>query len=510
MEEKALKTSVYVNDTLYSDLVEVPIDIDFTLPDYCSDISKIFKCKACPRISSKGVNGKNITVDGAVSITVIYCDKEGRLVSYEYQYPFSKNLEMQKDGTGANLCCTIRTDYINCRAVTGRKVDIHGAAGMNVRVFKRVCNNIISDYNDDNIELRRGTAPATVPMGFAEKYIMLEEEIRIGQSQPAIKSILRYSANPCVKETKVIKDKAVVKGEMAVSVLYCPENGGVPQCVKATLPFSQIIDVSGIGEECMCDTKAETAFLEIKPRTSVSGENKSFTLTAKLLLTCEAYCGNDIAILLDAFSRKFQAEIIKNKVCFENITSNISEVYHCKKNIELEENISSVIDLWCDLQSAVTKFEEGNMIICGTLIASLIVCNESGNATYHEKPIDFEYKYPVNCETGTPHCDPQIEILSCGYTITSLDNVEVQIELGINAAIYECSQMPLISDISVDETKTVLRKSNAALTVYFTAENESVWDIARNYNSSVNEIMSINNLENDILPEGKTILIPMR
>ena len=509
MEQKCLKTSVYLNDTVYSDSAEQAIDVDFTLPDYCPDISKIFKCRAVPRISSKGIEGKNITVEGSVCITILYADKEENLCSYEYMYPFVKNLEMPNECVGANLCCKYKCEYINCRAVTGRKVDIHGAVGIYIKVFKRKCADVISDYDDMNIELRRGVAPATVPMGYAEKYLMVEEEIRIGQSQPIIKNILRYDANTCIKETKVINDKAVVKGELAVSILYCPEGGGNPQSVKTVIPFSQIVDVEGITEICRCDTKSDIAFLEVKPRISGSSETKCFSLTAKILLTCEAFCGNDIAVVLDAFSRKYHTEIVRNKVNFEKITSNISEVYHCKKKIELEENIASVVDLWCNIQSCTTKFENCNMVICGTLVAGMILCNENDNALYYEKPIDFEYKYPVNCELGIPHSEPQLEIISCAYTITSSNCIEIRIELGINAAIYEKREMSLIADMSLDETRLLERKGKSALTVYFPCGNECVWDIARIYNASVDEIMRINNLESEELIAGKMILVPV-
>ena len=62
MENKCLKTSVFANENIFEDFCEQPVDVDFTLPDYCPDISKIFKCKAVSRISSKSMNGKNITV----------------------------------------------------------------------------------------------------------------------------------------------------------------------------------------------------------------------------------------------------------------------------------------------------------------------------------------------------------------------------------------------------------------------------------------------------------------
>lgn len=509
MEQKCLKTNVYVNDTLFSDSIEQAIDIDFTLPDYCPDISKIFKCHSVPRISNKSINGKNITIEGNVTLTLLYCDKDGNLSSYEYLYPFSKSFEIQAENAGANICCKIKNEYINCRAVTGRKVDIHGAVGIYIKVFKRSQKEIISDYDDKNIELRREITPATVPVGYCEKYLMIEEEIAIGQGQPQIKNILRCDAVSSVKETKLINDKAVVKGEISVCILYCGENTPNPQSVKTVIPYSQIIDIDGVSDTCECDTKSEIAFFEVKPRISVSGEAKSFSLVSKILLSCEAFCKNEIPIILDAFSKKYQAEIIKNKVPLEKITENISEIYHCKKNITLDEEISSVIDVRCSIQGTTTKFEGLNMIISGTVIVGMILCTINDNAIYTEKPIEFEYKYPVKTETAHLHCEPQIEILSCGYTITGSENIEMHIELEINAAIYEKQVLSLISDLKVDETAQIKHKNKGSMTIYFPSNNECVWDIARIYNASVEEIMLINELDSEKLKAGKMILVPV-
>ncbi len=509
MEQKCLKTSVFLNETLVNEACEQAIDVDFTLPDYCADISKIFKCNAVPRISSKGINGKTVTVDGNVNIILLYADKDGKLCSYEYQYPFSKNLETNKDLTGANICCEIRNEYINCRAVTGRKVDIHGAVSIGIKIFERKTVDIVSDYDDSNIELRRGVAPATVPMGYAEKHINIEEEIRIGDSQPSIRNVLRSEANTCVKETKIINDKAVVKGEMTVCIIYCPDNGGNPQSVKTTIPFSQIIDTPGVTELCECETKSQLASFEVKPKMSSGGDNKSFLLAAKILLTTKAYCSNDIAVILDAFSRKYKADIKRDKICFEKITHNISETYHCKKTVQLDENITSLIDIWCNVNNVNTKFEEGEMLICGTAVAGMIFVGESGNTVYAEKPIEFECVYPVDLKLGTPHSEPQIEVVSCGYTITAADCLEIRIDMAINAAVYEKNEMSLISELKLDESESIKRKSKGAMTIYFPSNKECVWDIARIYNASVEEIMRINELESEGLTAGRMILVPV-
>lgn len=509
MEQKCLKTSVYINDTVYSDFAELAIDADFSLPDYCTDVSKIFKCRALPRIAAKTINGNTLSLEGAVAISLLYADKDDKLCSYEYQYPFVKNLEAPADLSGANVRVKLKCEYINCRAVTGRKIDLHGAVGIHIKAFKRKCADIVSDFDDSFVELKRGIAPATSPMGYAEKYLLLEEDIRIGQEMHPVKSILRCDANSCVKETKIINGKAVVKGELTVSLLYCAENNCHPQPLKTVVPFSQIIDVEGINDSCLCETKSEVAFFDIKPKLNSMGESKCLSLNAKILLSCEAYCPNEIAVILDAFSRKCEASIQKNKVCFEKIIHNVSETYHCKKNIETEENISSVIDMWVNVGSYNTRFENSEMIIIGSLIAGMIVTNEKDNALYLEKTIDFEYKCPVKSENGNLWCEPQLEILSCGYTITSANAIELIIELGINAAVYEKCDMSLISDIELNEQNPIVRSGRNAMTVYFPSNNENVWDIARTYNASVEEIMRINELDREILSAGRMILVPI-
>ena len=90
----------------------------------------------------------------------------------------------------------------------------------------------------------------------------------------------------------------------------------------------------------------------------------------------------------------------------------------------------------------------------------------------------------------------------------SAESLELRVDLGINAAVYDCRNIPIITDIDIDESRPSSQPTNCAMTIYFTGENECVWDIAKHYNSGVDEIMKINGLESECLPEGKMILVP--
>ena len=508
MEQKNIKVPVFTNETVFTDSAEQAIDVDFTLPDYCPDIQKILKCRAISRISSKAMNGRNITVDGTVTITVIYSDENCCLNSYEYQYPFSKSFESDIDTDGACLSARTKCEYINCRAVTGRKIDIHGAAGIYIKLTKRRCEEVISDVDDKNVELLRGTAPATVPMGSADKYLIIEEEIELGNGQPDIRSLIRYDACATAGECKLMQGKAVIKGELMVTMLYCPQNGSA-QTVRATIPFSQLIEIEGINDSCSGEAKASVAYLEIKPRVSAAGETRSFMLNAKILVCCECYCNNDIDVILDAYSRKYEADIVKNDVCFNKIVRNINDSFNCKKSIEFPEGaLCSVSDLWCEVKTDSVKFEEGNLCICGVVNAH-IIANDSDNVPiFYEKPIDFTYKCAIGVDSDNLFSEPQIEITSANYTITG-GNMELRVDLCVNAAVYDCKKIPLIVDVHINEKQSAPHTKNCAMTIYFANKGESVWDIARRYFADVTEVKQINDITDATLLSDSIILVPI-
>lgn len=77
-------------DVLFDGCHEHPIDIDFTLPDYCSDIQKILKCRFSPEISSYSVMQDTLVCDGTCVIHVYYLDTHGDAVhSCEARQQFS-------------------------------------------------------------------------------------------------------------------------------------------------------------------------------------------------------------------------------------------------------------------------------------------------------------------------------------------------------------------------------------------------------------------------------------
>lgn len=508
MEQKNLKTSVFSLDTVFCESAEQGIDVDFTLPDYYADISKILKCRAVPRIVSKNVNGNHVSLEGNVTITMIYCGIDNCVSSYEHQYSFSKNFDTNVDTEGCMLSVKTKCEYINCRAVTSRKIDIHGAVGIYATLTRRKLTDVISDCDDCNIELLRGSVPATVPMGIGDKYLLIEEEMELGSSQPDIRCIVRYDADATITDNKVMAGKLVVKGEMIVKLLYATHKDSTLQTVRYQIPFSQLIEIDGLTDRCDCESKVDIVQLEIKPRVSASGDCRQFMLTAKLLITSECCCNNDVAVILDAYSRKYEADVCKNDICFNKMCESINQNFTCKKTFDFPSGtVDTVSDMWCEAHTDLVKFCDNKMRVCGTVTAYIIATDCEGVPVFLEKTVNFEYEHAINTD-GELKCAPKISVISANYTLSGENNVEIRVELNICAAIYKCSNIPLITDIKIHDEKPVKRRGRGAMTIYYATAGEKVWDIARNFLAEVDEIKQINEIEQDVLPLDKMILIP--
>ena len=81
-------------------------------------------------------------------------------------------------------------------------------------------------------------------------------------------------------------------------------------------------------------------------------------------------------------------------------------------------------------------------------------------------------------------------------------------DLALNAAVLENQGIEVITDLKINDQKLKPKQNNCSLTVYFVSGQECVWDIARVYNASVDEIIKINNIKGEYVNDGSMLLVP--
>lgn len=505
MDLKTTNFDVTTEQIHLEQTAELPIDFDFTLSDYEDDVKKVLNCEIVPYITSKQINGNSLTVEGEITIKVIYSSPNGDILCTEQQTTFKKNFDGTKNFDKGHSNLLLTPILHSCRAVTDRKISIRSSLKIEAKVIVIEKNQIISDIDCDCFEQLKGEAFVTTPLGETQKSIIIDEEINLPQNLPGVKRILRTNAVSYITECKVVADKTIIKGNLKITIFYCTEENSFAKH-NINIPFNQIVDIPGISEICECYATSKVYGLNISARNS-DDESRKLILISKLEISVFSRCNSKIPIIYDLYSTKYTILSKCNDVKFSKLVKHIDESFLCKKtiNIAMDDTIK-IIDIWSKCGNSTIKFQNKSAIISGNIVIYALFENSDGIPDYFERTIDFEFPFELDEQLLSPDCKPEINISDCDFSITSSGEVEIKLELIIQAAVYDTYSYSIITELEIDENAPI--NNSASLIAYYADKDEKVWDIAKSFSAKLNELLKINHLTEDTVPSPKMLLIP--
>ena len=114
---------------------EQSVEKDFVLPDYCPDIFRILKCRVYPRIISQSVNGDKAALELEALIKVLYLsENSGKINVLEQKMTYNKTIDLPADCKAPLIYAFPRVDYLNCRVINQRRLDVRGAVSVKAEV----------------------------------------------------------------------------------------------------------------------------------------------------------------------------------------------------------------------------------------------------------------------------------------------------------------------------------------------------------------------------------------
>ena len=131
----SIKRQKLTCDELWQEIsAQQNIETSITLPDYCSDIKRILKCILRPGINNVSVSGENIGATGKVSLKLIYVNEKDMIDCYEGVEDLTSSAIIKDMPEGTMISASAKVNYVNCRAVSQRKITVEG----NIAVLFRI------------------------------------------------------------------------------------------------------------------------------------------------------------------------------------------------------------------------------------------------------------------------------------------------------------------------------------------------------------------------------------
>lgn len=516
MELQLKKEPVYLNEVIFDGQTEQGVEFDYVLPDYYPDIFKILKCSLTPGISSYRVSGTQLFIDGAVLIKIIYLSADGSNESMhcvEQRYTYSKTLELTKPADKATVYISTKTDYSNCRAVSGRRFDVRGAVSCKVKACCAKSFEIVSGAE--------GLETKAQPLSYCGSKLIgggqfvIREDIETGTGKGGILGILNCDASAEVNDIKIIAGKAVIKGEAKVKALYLvklDEENRDTEVMEAAIPISRIIDMDGLDDSysCFADIRVMDCGLEIKA--GDNGDNRM--LGCDLTVDCKITANREdsVSVLTDLFSTEYETDFTTAQIKVEHSPQQIQKQLSHKTILECKDgSLEEIFDCRCDFNGISCKFsEEGTLTVSGQLVSQAIGrLSETGTPVYIEKSETAELSCEVGFADENSVIEPNIQVTDVSFNINGDSGVELRITVSLSGCIYKLKNVSVIQDVLLDSDKPKEKNTEYALKMYYAEENEEIFAVAKRYNTKPEAIMEENELEEDVLTAPCLLLIPI-
>ncbi|MBQ9673828.1 MAG: DUF3794 domain-containing protein [Ruminococcus sp.] len=490
-------------DNLFTQAIEEPVDIDFTLPDYCPDIEKILKCTLTPQIFSRNVSGGVLEIEGVSVISVMYVDSVRKTLRTSKQVvPFNRTMNIKEFPESHFINTTATTEYVNCRALSPRRLVIKGSFSIKVEIVAKSVTMVpMSDSFSDFQKrcIRKNYMDVTA---VTEETFNINESISV-QNKPDIESVIKSVIKVNINEQKSIDDKIMVKGEVNLRLLYLSDlYSGETQCLDYMVPFNQIISCVGADSDTINDVSCELLSHDVN--TSKESDDKTVTLEARVNITAVCYKAREQEFLSDAYSRDYMCDLK-----FKTLQP-VSAVRPIKRNFIRKMDISSndkdfvkVLDVYNENCSSTVRNDGGLITFVGKAGICVIAVDGEGMPFYIERTMDFTDKTD---EAFGDVVSISPDISSVSYRIKDEHTLELRVEISITAFVTNNDTHSVVEDIVVYEDKKI-EKNNSALTLYFADKGEALWDIAKRYFTDEDFIREDNDLSDDVLSEKEMLII---
>ncbi len=484
------------------------IEQDVLVPDSKPDALKIVNVTACPYVCNYDIVGQNkVKAIGKIVYYIIYKgnDENYTVRGINLSYPFTEVLELENNITDMNIRVIPYCKNIIYSMPNERKFTIKTEIEFKVRAEYCKSVSIIKDFSDESIQKKKISQKFDNIKCQKETVITSKDEVMLSSDVEGLFEILKVDTKIENTDYKDSYNKIMVKGDIKFDILYlCEGEGSNIRKTECKVPFSSIINLDQINEKSKFDIEY---VLE-----NFSVEKKQNDMSAKAI-SVEYQIGTYVTVYeeevveyIDDFYSQSK-ELKYDKVAIDVMAKNTKN----QKQVVVNETLNNVLDsndklmdYFVDTSNVKVSFENKKIIISGNAKLNLIVQNnETKEIENKVSEIMIDEKYEVECDeyekVYVQIVDKIVKVSQNG------NNVDVVLTIIVDSNLKKINKINIIEKI---EDENLDYKKLDSINIYVVKKGDTLWNIAKKFKTTVENIAKINEIENENkIDVGQKILV---
>ena len=462
---------------------------DILIPDTKPDIINIVGTNGMGMLKKVDILNARISLDGVWSGTLIYLSDLGEIRTLSVNLDFSDNIEDEKIKANDDIEYILKQKNIEVRILNERKINIEVNLELLICDYKIDEIQIISKLGDDDTDIQKLEKIISVKEFLNNSFTKTDvnEDINFPENGKNV-DILKKNIFISSVEKKISYNKILAKAEANIGILYLCDNE--IKKFKCSIPIMSFLEIENVKDENLIDLNYEIRKFVVTDSILDKG---ILNFDIEYEVSCNLYNEKQITIIEDLYSLNNDIKYSKKYVNMECIEKCNNEIFEYTEKIGIED-LKDVYDY--DYSLKKMKQATSNTIECA-IILDIYYCKTEKN-NLMQKSIEI----PFIINTDSLVSDLKIEACeiksaneeyNCNFKIKCIEDVKHE-------------NIPLLNECEIVKCEN---KENFSMTIYFVKPNDTIWNIAKKFKVSQDNLLKLNKLSTpqSIIPGEKLYIM---
>ncbi len=511
-----IKKNIHMNKLKCKSTLQLTLDDDFNVPDIKPDIDRIITGQGEVKINEiKAMNGK-LLVKGVLRFNVIYlCEGDPRPVhNIAGDIPFDEVINMDVNCSDDEPIVKWELEDLSTGLINSRKLSVKSVVRMYVAVEELYDEEtaVMVEDSEDVQYINKKIEITNVAINKKDTF-RIKDEIMLPGNKGNIGTLLFTDVNLSNVEVRLLEDKFTIKGELPVFILYTTEDEENPmEYYESELPFSGTVDCNGCTEEMIEDITCSIGSKSLEVRPDPDGEERVLDLEVILELGIKVYETVEPEILCDIYSPKKEITPIIRNADYENLVIKNNSKYRISDRIRVPDDQPRILQV-CHASGEIriddVLAESTELTVEGVIEVSILYISEEDRRPMNSLKAMIPFSQIIELKGMKPGSNYEVKPCLDQLSVMMLDGEEIEVKavINLNTIVFDVITEPVITDVVVNPLDMEKLQAMPGIIGYVVKRDDTLWNIAKKYYTTVDNIMALNEMEEGKVKEGDRLII---
>ncbi|MCL2363586.1 MAG: DUF3794 domain-containing protein [Defluviitaleaceae bacterium] len=511
-----LKEQVFLDQCVGSEQHQIMLEGEILIPDAKPDMQLILQNEEYIRIDHNEISTDRVHFAGKMNLWVLYmakgADKDAQVLAHEHDVNDFVNV----DGADKGMSAWVKAEVANAelRMINDRKVSYRVVVNILAHVERSDAHDMVVHINGvpENQLLKK---PLNVNRTIENRTdtFTIAETLYLSSGKPNVREVLLVTPTIASSDERLTNGRLNISGELLVTTLYRGETEErLIELIENAIPFNGTFDVSGAREDMHSDVTLQVTGCNVRILPDDDGEDRLLELEVTVSAQMKIYSTETLNVLEDAYSIDKELHLSGASILIPRLICHNRNAASVKEVVTLPAGVPDMLQVF-RVRGVVhlddTKVMDDKVVVEGVINTDVLYVAESDAQPLGAFRSVVPFRQVIEAKGTQPGMRVTVNtsIDQATFNMLSPRETEVRFMLTFNTRVIHETEARIINNVSITDPDEINR-NDASLIVYLVQNDDTLWSIAKRYNTPLDTLLSTNGIEaNAPLTPGQKLLL---